>query len=99
MKKVKHNFKFKDNSEIFYNSAKPFRIKPFLRLSISEVQNKLKISADQGFLQHSLIMQGLHSEFQMMGANHLMSLIHSKTIKFSFFLKVLGKLTGANQGF
>ena len=49
MKKEKHNFKLKGNSEIFYNSAKPFRIKPFLRLSISEVQNKLKISADQGF--------------------------------------------------
>ena len=42
-------------------------------------------------------VQGLRSEFQMTGANHyLMTLIQSKTIQFSFFLKVFEKLTGAN---
>ena len=42
--------------------------------------------------------QGLHNEFQITGANHyLMTLIQSKTVIFSFFLKVFGKLTGEND--
>ena len=42
------------------------------------------------------IIQGLLSKFQMTGANHhLMTLIQSKTVKFIFSLKLVGKLTGA----
>ena len=44
--------------------------------------------------------QGLLSDFQMTGANHYpMTIIQSKIVQFSFFLKVFGKLMGGNEVF
>ena len=50
--------------------------------------------------QYSPVLQGLCSDFQMAGANHLlMTQIQSKTVQFSYFSEIFGKSMGANGVF